>query len=109
MHPFIYHEYNYLQELESVEKEIACVKQQLLHKLLHEERAALIQQSLHTQKTGEERQAVTSIENERHLDKVTDELAAVEKAIFKEKQQLLHVMKRIEVTQMESDEDEDQD
>ena len=39
-------------------------------------------------------------------DEVTSELAAVERAILKEKQQLLKVMKRMEGKQTELDEDQ---
>ena len=109
-----------MQELESVEREIAGVKQQLLHSLLHQERVLLLQRSLQTERTGQEpdpavkkwsEKSIASPGNggeERYMEDVAGELATVEKAIQEGKQQLLKVMKRMEVSQMEQDEEEEE-
>ena len=101
------------------------MKQQLLRSLLQQERVDLLHRSLQSERTGQDDPitalrpsqdhhsadpllSVSGEDQERQMEEVASELAAVEKAILKGKQQLLRVMKRMELAQLTQDKEEEE-
>lgn len=89
-----------------MEEEIVENKKQLLKSLLQKERTELLQHSLLSERfsdsvqTSAALQCGSSSHSNEGIDPVAVELAAVEKAILEGKQQVLKVMKRIELAQL---------